>query len=94
MVVLATGHPLKKHSAELLPEDAVDYEVHRTAKRKSRLYEVRRAAKEKENEKVDYMKFTELPKKTYKFYRVAKKKEKEILKCTELPEKENEKSKL
>ena len=37
MVVLATGHPLKKHSAELFPEDAVDYEVHRTAKRKSRL---------------------------------------------------------
>ena len=51
MVVLATGHPLKKHSAELLPEDAVDYEVHRTAKRKSRLYEVHRAAKEKENKK-------------------------------------------
>ena len=78
MVVLATGHPLKKHSAELLPEDAVDYEVHRTAKRKSILYEVHRAAK----------------KKNYKFYRVAKKKEKEILKFTELPGKEKEKSKL
>ena len=56
MVVLATGHPLKKHSAELLPEDAVDYEVHRTAKRKSRLYEVHGAAKKKKN-----IKFTELP---------------------------------
>ena len=46
-------------------------------------------------EKVDFMKFTELPiKKDYKFYRVAKKKEKEILKFTELPGKEKEKSKL
>ena len=56
MVVLATSHPLKKHSAELLSEDAVDYEVHRTAKTKSRLYEIHGAAKKKKN-----IKFTELP---------------------------------
>ena len=56
MVVLATSHPLKKHSAELLPEDAVDYEVHRTAKRKKGDYEVHGAANKKKN-----IKFTELP---------------------------------
>ena len=65
MVVLATGHPLKKHPAELLPEDAVDYEVHRADK--------------------NFF---------YKFYGVAKKKENEILKFTELPGKDKEKSKL
>ena len=59
MIVLATGHPLKKHSAELLPEDAVDYEVHRTAKRKSSFMKFTGLPRKKD----------------YKFYRLAKKKE-------------------